>query len=257
MNSEEDIITNPVYKSKNNEWDENQLNGSIKSVKTLSYSVNVCEGEIEKLLLLSSFVKNYNLQGQIVSAYSLYEDGSPVWEYIFNGQPSELVLNCDCFNSKKELEERIIYHYDKQGNLTAKICTDKDGKQLWKIAFFYNEEGFLLMKEFFTDNNQQIHKYRDFQYDEKGHLLQMYDCPDTHSTSEMPDHFFDFKISYKYDENGEITERCETSPSGRKNITQFEYKYDNHGNWIQKKEIALPLNILTGIKERVIEYYHD
>jgi len=257
MNSEEDIITSPVIKSKINEWDGNQLNGKIKSIKTLNYSVGDFGGEIEKLLLLSSFVKNYNEQGLILSAYSLYEDGTPVWEYIFNAQPSGLEIDCDCFNSKKELEERIIYRYDNKGNLTAKICSDKDGRQLWEIRFMYNDEGFLLMKEFFTDNHQQIHKYRDFQYDEKGHLLQMFDCPDAHSDSEMPDHFFDFKITYQYDEKGEITERCETSPSGKKNITQFEYKFDNHGNWIQKKEIALPLKIPTGIKERIIEYYDD
>lgn len=257
MNSEEDIITNPFIKSKNKEWDGNQLNGKVKSVKTLNYSVNDCGDKIDKLLLLSSLVKNYNAQGKIVSAYSLYEDGTPIWEYIFHAQPSGVEIDCDCFNSKNELEERIVYQYDKKGKLTTKSCYDMDGKQQWEIRYTYNEESFLLTKKYYTGNNLQVHKLTNFQYNEKGHLLQIFDCQNVHSTSEMPDHFFDFKISFKYDENGELAERCETSPSGKKHITQFEYKFDNHGNWIQQKEITLPLQILTGIKERVIEYYHD
>ena len=96
--------------------------------------------------------------------------------------------------------------------------------------------------------------YTTTEYDDKGRRKTF-----TRTTSSRADEYSYHYLDFNHDEYTTMFQKSTTKTSQTFNQTDYEYIYDEHGNWVKKITYAVNLgndlkNAIT-VQERVIEYF--
>lgn len=118
--------------------------------------------------------------------------------------------------------ERKVYSYDENGklkNLTIYMGPKEKLVRFRAFEFVYDDKGNMTKETLYAGGNNKVMDTTDYEYDENGRLIK--EICDSYGTKS--------EITYKYNENGDISETVETY-----NSTVYEnsyvYSYDENGN---------------------------
>lgn len=190
------------------------LNGKVKSIKEISFQTLLKNGKI---------IKGDNFRDLPIS---------DVYDYL---DSHDFLINID---KAGRITDYTFFEYDgqifKRDTCQYYSTNDIEVDPAYKIAFLYKKK-----------NNNSI-EYSEisnttYHYDKQGNLI-LIDYGDLEKTK------------YKYDKNNNIIEEKVFDENGELSWTlNYEYKYDNHQNWIEK--LQKKDNQADFILERKIEYY--
>ncbi len=163
--------------------------------------------------------------------------------------------------------DRVIYKYDKSGNMTSREVHNTSGDVIDKETFRYSSAGKVTAYNKYNDNGK-ISGGEIYTYDESGRM--------TESIGTEPDGKLSGRLLYKYDESGNIIEKSwqnslgETSAkyvytynigvlteeikyrSGTEFENRMSYEYDSKGNL----DRITKYNI-NNEKERLFRYFYE
>jgi len=238
----------------------------------------------------------YNEKGKL-KLKEKYDRQSSVTRYMHNGKFKEEInyspfFLTDFFNveyNKDLIKNTYIFIYNRNKNYSSKtiiengnpkevIYTDDNDNILQREKYFYNEENYLTKKE--NLNASEVIQKEIYRYDTLNRIKQrkIYDF-------EGKNIIKDYEVNYSYNGISNYPIRLETYLIENKQMVEikdiryernkkdlieqkmiygkegfaYEYKYDNKGNWIEKKIFELKVipnrRIPLYLIERKIEYF--
>ena len=260
--------------SKNHLKDMN-LYGKVKTFKITPYKLVDYFGKVTK------GDKQDFWRGDVVIVFD--EQGYKAENNTYNkvGQLSQKVVykydakgkrtSRDLYNSYGKLQMKFLYVYDNKGYKTAYNSYSPTG-ELNDSYIYKNDDKGRMIEETWIKKDKSFGSKYTYEYDKLGKLIKM--CQYTTSETQV-----DNCTSYKYDKLGQIVEMeiySNNALSRRSVITYddkgnekeikyydgkgvfleeraYEYKFDKHGNWIERIEYInqFPKSFL----EREITYY--
>jgi hypothetical protein len=211
--------------------------------------------------LYSKTVINYDTNGKITEEIH-FEKGDKLrdrYQYTYNEYGD--MVEWKIIHNDRESSEKTVYLYDSNRKLIKEIKSiNSDGTSDISHSFYtYDSQGRLIRADFensFTTRHEYI-------YDKNGKLkTKIYynndGLKDIENYDEKGNIKGDMNNSFKYDEKYNIIEEIHVYPYGVSKFT-FEYKYDEYGNWIERKtyfsESKSVLGKLRNTELKVITYY--
>jgi hypothetical protein len=234
------------------------LKGDIKSIK--EYWLLEAEGaeKAKKVLVYENF---YNSLGYITESLEHDLSDSIVEKIIYNYDEAKRLLSKQSFNANNELKWRLDYSYNEKDSLaTIKLLLNNNTELNSTQYRFVNNEILNPIKE-------SKFQFGENYYDNSGNLSESKYSSNSSSVKYKYSkklltealHFnaenkLEYKDTYRYDNNNNLTEKSSILSSGKaKEIQKCEYVYDSKGNWIKKQEYNN--NKKLNPIEREIEYY--
>lgn len=171
--------------------------------------------------------------------------------YIYNDFDQHLIDSS--FTENGELKHITIYEYNSDSLLYIKTTYIADGSVLSSTKYYYDEnkrEKMTAESVAYSDSKN----YTTTEYDDKGRK-KAFTRSSSNSVSESSYHYLDFG----HDEYTTMLQKTTTKTNQTFTQTDYEYVYDDHGNWIKK--ITYNVNIGNDIKnatlvqERTIVYF--
>ncbi len=222
----------------------------------------------------SSSVKtlySYNKNGKLFETKSFYTNGKLInrAEYIYNN--NNILIEKTTFENDGGLSERTKYKYN-LGKIKEENTYSANGDL--KRNKLFNDKGVLIEDAEYNVNGILIHKKN---YDDRGNCV--------YEMSNETDPKYYYKIIYKYDDKDNCIEELnyytESGDVSLKKINKYDdkgniiyysiyrledrypietkakvvYKFDSHGNWIERIEFSSDGEPLK-INRRQIEYYN-
>ncbi|MEX1001358.1 MAG: hypothetical protein WDZ35_04515 [Crocinitomicaceae bacterium] len=226
----------------------------------------------------------YNKDGKMIRDHRIFHQVHESGDYRFIYDEKGNLIEERNVNDIDEILERKVMTYNNKGQMTSQkveFLHHQENKMIPEsyFEFTYDENGKIATKAgwedekedetvtykyIHTENSEAIKKYDKSgqlqeswvqKWDEKGRLIE-----DEH-TKYSDGRAMTKTITFTYDKYDHIlTETLTKTGSSIKKQIIFEYEYDEHGNWIERKESKK-----MGVKEtqgvhlkRHIEYYeHD
>ncbi len=274
----------------NTDLDDYGLNGKVKSIKRSPYYASLENGKIIK----GDIVRNAYVNGEIrfnelgnktfysnagksrlakqfIYEYSRYEKIAyqiPVmkknrilhYRMIFDDSGKNIIFH------DHEMKLTCFRELDDKGNLLEEFCFKKDStffpgtSSINEYEYDYNSDGKKTEKRvFYYHHNDFKRKYLSrrstYEYDENNDLVAAQNL--TYNIDSV------LTVIRIYNQHGDVTklsiinDACNMTPKEK-----YEYKYDKHGNWIQKvifeEDFITPGSdklVPTKIMEREISYY--
>jgi len=261
------------------------LKGDVVSFKEKKYSAKNIEGRLENKRFISSH--EYKVIGDIVFK-TVEKKESTVTNYFYNDR-NQLVEISNMSLRDGSFEGKRLYFYDSIGNPTLELQYDargalcdsvvvttndnateiteityhpKNGKFLnridkrynkfnkidkkvktyhessFRFLYKYDSLGKLIIEKWFHNNN--LSQKNEFIYDQNNYLIKRLEYDENEKLFNT--------IEYLYDPISGL----ELEIKDGRNVTNFEYNFDSHGNWIVCYEFYN--NTPSGITEREIEY---
>lgn len=243
----------------NNDLSELSLYGKVRSVRIASYNAYDSYGEIikgEKLErdgFYDYFLRfnevgyitektYYDLLGQIIEK-ELYKydnkwNASELITYNLNGEldkksiykyndKGKLVEYCT-YNPDGTLRKKNVYKPDAKGNLTEFLSFLSDGNIFKKEFYKYDDKNNLIEENHFTLNG--AHLAVSSRHPETYVLYNTATFRPVHPDQDMCE--FSKKITYEYNEAGNIIDKNEYNSDGSLSIN-IKYDYDNKGRRIE------------------------
>lgn len=203
-------------------------------------------------------VINYNTNGKITE--EIHFDRGDILhsreQYTYNEFGNK--IEWSIFNSNKELREQTTYLYDNSRKLMKEITKLFDGSQS-ESTYSYDSQG----KNCRIDSKNSFTYRVDLVYD-KNNKLKSQICYNNDGSKDIQNFdkngspIVDKNNSFKYDEKNNIIEEFHSYPSGISKFTN-EYKYNEQGEWIEKKTyfstVKTELGKLRNTVTREITYY--
>ena len=210
--------------TKRTDWDKDNLNGKVKSVK-------------HKLYEDDSYIETteYNENGYRVKY-------TPKSDLITNKYDDKgNVTETTCYDSEGNMAWKYIYKYDKNDNELEWSSYESDGSLSSKIVREYDNRGNKIESRLYGPKNKEVSK-SIYKYDEKNNMIECIRDSRKRENKEI----------YEYDNNGNCIE-CIRYFYGNESKDIYEYVFDKMDNWISKTsyEDGSP----TSIEEREIEYF--
>lgn len=140
-------------------WDDEykimefQLNGKVKQVVHSIYSAKMRFGEVEAGTPRGKFVCNFDEEGKIVD-FTVYDK-----QYDWNYDDYYLVM-----------EQKVIFAYNENGDMTEKRIYDKDGEFIFKLVYTYTNGKRSLLSAYGRDGESGVKL--TYKYDEKNRLIE-------------------------------------------------------------------------------------
>lgn len=159
----------------------------------------------------------------------------------------------------------FLKYYAKTGHIEYALSLDQENNILWEYLYIWDLNKKLLRCKCFSVEKKLVETY-SYHFDENENMVcKRCFSPNGKLTWEQFTEEINFQndphwqnvIEHTYNDTGEEIERNETSPGGSTYTLTFDYIYDHHQNWIKKIERTKPLNNITAITKRLIEYYDD
>lgn len=217
----------------------------------------VKEVEVQEVMVPTDNVTNYidtiflhfNEEGQLLQRNSIWEEEFPFSDYQYtNGRLTKQIS----WNWSRKDSITNHYYYSSDGCLEHVVILSYEHGRIWHsdtdyvrcdaqcriimelipdtISYTYDVDGNLTLFNGYDGYTRYI-------YDDKGRLVK-----------KMSRHIGHCDENYTYNAQGDVEEYTFIYSTGDKEVTHFEYTYDNHGNWISRKS---GINIIR----RRITYY--
>lgn len=226
------------------DWQIENLNGRVKSIKNNVFKAIAKDGKIEKGTLYDLNEQTFfNTKGFINLINSYTNDGEIEMQTktTFNKKGQKIETNAYLPAEKEEISKEI-YIYDKNGKLTEIKRYDGGEFSGSDTGFKFDAKGNLLEKISKDATNNESKIVNEYE----NNLLKTQNIfSDGHLT---------LKVTFVYDAHNNPTEVSSLMLVTKQHFVQsFQYTYDNQNNWIKRVEFEdnEPINI----HERVIEYY--
>jgi len=272
---------------------EYNKNGKIKSIRTISYEAIQKFGEIQKGRRSNEFMKydqqitiDYAKKKCIIK--NLSSNDKLEFSFVMEFDNKGNITKETYYDSTSIQGTYQINKYDKVGNITESIVFNPNGSIFTKITCkykngkkisldYYNSDGDLFKKNTFKYNSSgnliELNDYNSdgsiftqqlFEYDNNNTLINMtsYKYPNNKNRiSYASNDKWETKFYTRYNNKGLEIENIIYNPDGTisgegsplKNAKEYEYEYDQKGNWI-KKIVYIKNGRALYIIERVIEY---
>ncbi len=276
-----------------------RLNGPVRSVQveksvyTIQYARHVQEPRILETVtdydtqgrktehieynadgtILSRRTYHYGGAGRLAEEKVLDAHGTLVEQTIHTYDRSGKEIATSHYDGNGKLQQKTVHVYDDNGLLSRSCTSNSEAEFISEQVFTYNESGRLVKTVTRVDGNSLGETMR-CEYDNTGRVIRhaRYDSNDdlqyttVYSYGDMKtmtihDSATGREWASTYDRDGNITERSEP---GRRKPTLYEYQYDSHGNWIEKKALmwyrqrghgAHPYYAPSKVEYRTIRYY--
>ncbi len=189
-------------------------------------------------------IYEYNKKGDVIEKREFRgeeptEDNiQTVTTYEYDEKGYKLLETKSTLYSTSIADKRNVFTYDFE-NREVKEQNFINGNTSYVYYIYkFDEKGLLKsFKKYSTATDSKSATYR-YEYNEKGQLIKENFSDD-----------FTGELLFTYNEQGYVTERDYVSS----HLTSYEYKFDDRGNWIEKK--MYELDKLISIYVREIEYY--
>ena len=243
-----------------NDLDNENLKGKVKSIKYTAYKASEKFGEIEKGEIIS-FFKNeetfYNKAGFITEKVKFNEDftvrATKKISYNEKYKPTEenyydnnnqllgktkyqyvdtLINQENTYNSNGKLIRKIKYQYDKNNNAIKEETTDSTGNQSKLFLYEYDQNKNLLETKSYSEG--KLLSSVKFIYDKKGRKIEFY----------RKNHFYnneEEKETYKYDEKGNLLQQDNYTNNSL--LSSIFYSYDENNNLINEKRTCFEIGV--------------
>ena len=158
------------------------------------------------------------------------------------------VIESVSYDSYGSLSHKTIYTYNDQRQETSRISYGSNGIKNEESIYYYNSLGELSEESYYVSFESIFENSRTKYYN--GRVIEKIDF----DKYNMPN----YKLSYKYDSNGLITETVvDSSNIDLRMILTCEYKFDQYGNSIVSTQISKRNDIIFNITilEKSIVYY--
>ena len=261
------------------DWEKHGLKGKVKSVEDPddTYLVRVTtyneKGNITEIALGDEYC--------YANTKIVYDNkGNITEEYLDNaggGAGTDSYKTIYVYNEKGKVIQRIGYSV-LQTSQNKIDLGGKLGHGNYKESYTYDNAGRLVGREELYINYMGGLQHSKYSYknDDGGRAVEeLVEWPSYNSSvtrnkykyggnkiieiSTYEDDVFSTKITYKYDDKGNETEKCTYDKDGNLTSKQTsEYKFDAKGNWTERKTYNWKngtIEGLDGIETRTIEYY--
>jgi hypothetical protein len=153
-------------------------------------------------------------------------------------------------------ELNSLFIYDSKRTLIEWLFYDSEEKPSQKVTYKFLPDSLIEYRKFYFPDTTNLRRTYKYVYDEKKKLIDMYEFEGEYKSQKK----------FDYDSLGNII--CITDFNlafNQISWTKYEYVFDSHGNWIEKKHIFIPpKEYITKksyypklITKREIEYYED
>ncbi len=272
-------LTGTAQKAENDLIQQN-LKGRVSSISISEYSVIVKFGEAQKSSLESKSLYKYNDYGNITEWNLFNSDGSLFAKFTSKHDNNGNRTESNNYNSDGSLKSKSIwtYKYDEKGNKKEEICFHYDSndrfldKLIWvfkyddkgylyeqiggisdslydrKFIYKYDSIGNVTEEEYLNKTDENLNSKETYKYNSSDNRVE--------NKSYNSQGSLETKWSYRYNNNGDITEEeyFSYTINGSNAKTTYEYdEYDKTENWIKRKQLFndKPITII----EREIEYF--
>lgn len=271
-------------------WQSSNLKGKVKSTIELNYKAYASSEKdqvtnryvydsagncIEKALILAGgrfgerYTFRYDKDGYNIEMKSFYENGRLRFKVVYKYDELGNKIESHTYDTLNRVTYASLYTYDQQGNPLSRQYT---GVREYKETYTYvydKAKRPLYVKMVSTGGNweqKEYSYYGDTLVDESwkgffgnGHVQTVYNSKKQMVTYRSPgdNTSLSFDNTYKYDAAGNkimIMQTQDKKVLESPYSSQFEYVYDDKGNWIKKTTISLDGKPMSAI-EREIEYY--
>ncbi len=246
---------------------EKNLKGKIESILETNYEVIFKNNEPVKAGEKSSYVDNFDEEGNLVVNTGYKADGSLYGVYKFNYSKPGVLIEQTGYNSKNELEIRVVKEYDANDFLISDTRYNSKGEliQQEKTKYQFKDNlHYIAVTEWGTNsketqtvvlnkdktvqselNEGAYYSKETYTYNSKKQLIRQVseDAPGKVRNEWL----------FEYDDNGNVVKKIQKNiPSKSVDTTTNVYTYDPTGNWTTK----ITKNSSTGtiITERNIKY---
>lgn len=218
------------------------------------------------LLLTACGTPKFDSDGNPLVKTRLSKSGSKK-EYQYNSKGD---ITKETTYSSRGKESTIKFKYGTNGQLSTVITYDKSGKLYTKVKYEY--EGENRTKSYLYSSDNELVKWADFEYDNHGNKISMYD----HHSQALLDESFEYEYDdddnlikeSKFYRDGSVAEWTEYTYSEVEDglTLKLEVKYDKDGNAGDYKEyyydsddrlvITVPHTSFEG-SDFIMEYEYD
>lgn len=230
------------------------LSGNVKKVSSTMYEATVDrDGDMQYGSQLEKTETVYNEKGQRRSMTFLSPDDEDnmLFRSRYKHDGFGLVTLEHIVDNHEQIIGRTYYIYNKDLVLTESYVEDAERQIEHRVLYKYNGEGRLVQRSY-NDAKNNVYKREVYSYDFDGaiHHTSVFD----RSNSKIRDYHYEYD-SHQQPINVTIYDYTDEDPEV--STTLYQYKYDNHGNWIQKTQYQLEKDnaIPTFIINRRIDYF--
>jgi hypothetical protein len=230
-----------------NDLTDNNLKGKVKSVDEALYIPIEKFGNVEKGELDLGHYRSYDEHGNEVS-YTVYNkyrrdlQDTIIYAYQKNGLP----LEYSHYKKDGKLDSKIVCKYDDKWNRIELNVLNSDGKVKYKNLYSYDGNGNRIKWECFKSGSI-LNNTETYIYDNKNRIVKI--------VFYKRDGSLYSENIFQYNENGEVIEDHQYIANDKSYKSHYEYKsFDKYGNWLIK--IDYLNDSLHRYVERKIEYYN-
>lgn len=234
-----------------NDWLNDKLNGRVASYRITNYLAALDLGELYPSDIIGAEGRIlYNEKGFRTEEFWRFNDETSRKEYRYDGDNCVELLS---FNPNKEIEERGVFVYDKNGVLQEELYYNAHNKVFAKLEYTFDERGNLIeLLEYDPDGmleESQKSKFKDdleqerytYYYDAHNVLVTKYEYRYDKSRNLIEGLLFDDSKNllgrwvYAYDNyRNVVSEESFDADNVLVEKRTYDYKYDEHGNWIER-----------------------
>ena len=181
----------------------------------------------------------YDENNNMIEHNGYSSDGSLSYKETFKYDENNNMIEQNNYSSDGILTSKETFKYDEKSNNIEANYYSSDGSLTYKFTFKYDENNNMIEKNGYSSDGRLDEKCA-YKYDEMGNISEylLYDS----------DGSIILKVTEKYDDKGNMKESCSDE-----NKREYEYEYDNVGNWI--KQIVYLNKKPIKIYERSYQYY--
>lgn len=200
--------------------------------------------------LLEKVDYRYDEAGQVIQKDTYGADGAPrlTEQYVYNENGTRAEEH---ESDAKGLKRKRIYQYDEQGRPVEYVDSNAQGEVLIREQHQYDEQG-RQVRSFLLNQDGEVAAYWLHAYDEAGRVAEVRAYTKARGLEMLR--------AYVYDGHGRLAD-LKVYGIGNHFITRemYDYEYDRHGNWIQRKDWSARENerykTPVRVLRRTIEYY--
>ncbi len=177
-------------------------------------------------LAVSLSIYTYNAEGKLEQIETEYYEDNKTYETEYDYDDKGNISTIYYFNADGQIDYHTEMAYDDKGNRIVEKSYNSEGDLTHEYQNKYDENGFKVQTKFIKEDGE-VDMVQDYKYDSKGNLIE------NKTTSADVD--LSGTVTHKYDNRSNQVEELNLDADGNEiDKTQYEYEFDDRGNWITK-----------------------